>query len=91
MTAMLTGLIMAMIRIKEPYFKFLLKKEMKSWFGILMDEKEIENSKYYINDTLTTFLTCSLNVELVHVILKSIAYHREGVVKPETNQYTFEE
>ena len=37
-----------------------------------MDEKSIEKSNEYMNDTLATFLTSSLNVELVHIILESI-------------------
>ena len=41
---MMTGFIMAMIRVREPYFKFLLKKQFKGWFGVLMDEKEINQS-----------------------------------------------
>ena len=55
-----------------------------------MDEKEIKSSSQYINDTLTTFLTSSLNVELVHIILKSIAFHSSGVVKEDANQLTYE-
>lgn len=43
-TAMSTGLILAIIRTREPYFKFLIKKQIKEWFGILMDEKEIHKS-----------------------------------------------
>lgn len=75
---MMTGFIMAMIRVREPYFRFLLKKQFKGWFGVLMDEKEINKSQQYINDTLTTFLTSSLNVELVHIILESITKHAKG-------------
>ena len=78
--AMMTGFIMAMIRVSEPYFKFLIKKQIMEWFGILMDEKETENSESYMNDTLSTFLTSSLNVELVHVILKAITKHSKGKI-----------
>ncbi|CDW83493.1 phosphatidylinositol phosphate kinase [Stylonychia lemnae] len=77
-TAMCTGTIMSLIRIQEPYFKFLIKKQFKAFFGILMEEKDIQNSQQYINDSLATFLTSSLNVELVHVILESITKHTVG-------------
>ena len=72
---------MASIRVSEPYFKFLIKKQFYEWFGILLDEKEISNSEAYMSDTLSTFLTSSLNVELVHVILKSITKHSQGTIK----------
>jgi hypothetical protein len=44
-----------------------------------------------MNDSLVTFLTSSLNVELVHVILKGIAYHGCGKVEGNVNQYSFED
>jgi hypothetical protein len=84
-TAMCTGTLLTLIRIQEPYFKFLIKQQVMAWFGILMDEKSIQNSQYYINDSLATFLTSSLNVELVHVILESITKHTVGQVEPGVN------
>lgn len=77
-TAMLTGTIMSLIRVQEPYFKFLIKKQFKAFFGILMDEKDIQNSQQHLNDSLATFLTSSLNVELVHAILESITKRSVG-------------
>jgi len=88
---MMTGFIMALIRIREPYFKFLIKQKVKSYFGILMDEKEIAKSKKYMNDTLITFLTSSLNVELVHIILESITKHSKGIVRDGYNYLSYEE
>lgn len=72
---------MSLIRIQEPYFKFLIKKQFYAFFGILMHEKDIQNSQNYINDSLATFLTSSLNVELVHVILESITKHSKGQLR----------
>ena len=40
-TAMMTGLIMALIRSSEPYFKLLIRKQVLEFFGLLLDEKEI--------------------------------------------------
>lgn len=84
-SSMMTGFIMSIIRAREPYFKFLIKKEICSWFGILMDENDEKNSKDYMNDSLATFLTSSLNVELVHVILEAITKHSEGIIDPTMN------
>ena len=52
-----------------------------------MDEKEINESEQYMNDTLVTFLTSSLNVELVHVILESITKYSKikGIVPDMAN------
>lgn len=83
-TAMTTGLIMAIIRSNEPYFKLLIRKQFLGWFGELLSEKEIKESSVYMNDTLVTFLTSSLNVELVHVILVSIS-KSSGKVKDGAN------
>lgn len=85
---MMTGLVMASIRAREPYFKFLLKSKVYEWFGILMDEKEITESEQYMNDTLVTFLTSSLNVELVHIILESITkYSKAKAIVPDMANY----
>lgn len=54
-----------------------------------MDEKDVQNSENYVNDSLATFLTSSLNVELVHVILESITKYSKGVLYPERNYLHF--
>lgn len=56
-----------------------------------MDEKETVNSQKYINDTLVTFLTSSLNVELVHIILKGIAFHSQGKLPENGEEPTYTE
>ena len=82
--AMLTGVILACIRCREPYFKFLIKQQVKEYFGVLMSEKEIAQNGGMLNDTVGTFLTSSLNVELVHVILVSIG-RSGGKLRPNSN------
>ena len=63
-----TGIFLALIRLHEPYFKFILKKFSLGCFGIVLDvESDGVKSK-----TLSTFLASSLNIELVHIILKGI-------------------
>ena len=54
-----------------------------------MEERDIKNSQLYINDSLATFLTSSLNVELVHVILESITKYTTGYHDPTVNHLDF--
>ena len=63
-----TGILLAMVRLYEPFFLFLVKRFVYMCFGILLDE-DAEGIK---TETLSTFLASSLNVELVHIILKGI-------------------
>lgn len=63
-----TGIFLALIRLNEPFFKFLIKKFVLNCFGII---HEIEGDGVQTK-TLSTFLASSLNVELVHIILKGI-------------------
>lgn len=63
-----TGIVLAIVRLFEPFFMFLLKQKVWMCFGIYIDEQK-EGIK---TDTLSTFLASSLNVELVHIILKGI-------------------
>jgi len=86
--AMTTGFIMALIRSREPYFKFLIRQQFWEFFGVVLSEKELNDSEVYINDTLATFLTSSLNVELVHVILISIM-NSSGKVKDGYNYLSY--
>ena len=58
-----------MIRISEPYFIFLIKEEMLSWFGILISDKELANAQGHEKDSLAAFLANSLNAELVNIVL----------------------
>ena len=88
-TSMFTGVVMSTVRISEPYMKFLITKWWKELFGILMDEKDITNSQVYVNDSLATFLTSSLNVELVHVILEAITKYTTSYEDPSLNHLDF--
>lgn len=44
-TSIFTGFLMSLIRAREPYFRFLIRKEFSSWFGILMDENDAKTSQ----------------------------------------------
>lgn len=64
---------MTVIRLFEPLFRVILIKQWYEYFGDLYDdEKSDEKNKQLNNDSLSTFLSSSLNVELVFIILKSI-------------------
>ena len=73
-SAISTGFLFSIIRFFEPYLIFIIKKEISEWFGILLEEKEDDQSG---NDSLSAFLIQSLNVELVNVILKAVAYDED--------------
>jgi hypothetical protein len=36
------GISLTVIRLHEPYFKFMIKKSIYGFFGILMDDREME-------------------------------------------------
>jgi len=67
-----TGLVMGIIRCFEPYFLFLLKKTIKAVYGVPLTEEEIAKKNSKMTDTISAFLNSSLNIELVHIILKAI-------------------
>ncbi len=43
-SAILTGFVVSIVRTREPYFKYLAKKEFLEWFGILISDKDTKNS-----------------------------------------------
>ena len=67
-----TGFIMGLIRLMEPYFLFILKTFIKSLYGIPLADDEEDKKTSKLSDTITAFLSSSLNIELVHIILKAI-------------------
>ncbi len=89
LSTMLTGFIMSIIRIREPYMKFLIKQWFVGIFGETVSDGDEQDSKKSVNDSLATFLTSSLNVELVHVILDSITKHTKSYTDPNRNYLSF--
>lgn len=81
-SALVTGIIISLVRINEPYFKFVIKREVWSWFGELLSEEDVKCSEEAENDSLSAALASSLNVELVYVILETISTKCSGRIRP---------
>ena len=67
-----TGVLLTIIRVCEPYFMYQVKKRFYAFFGVVMKKHDKEYGKEIYKNTLNTYLTRSLNLELVNVILSSI-------------------
>ena len=69
-----TGIFLTGIRLYEPLFRFLALQKIYQFWGELHDpnDGDTRDDKQVSNDALSTFLSSSLNVELVFIILKSI-------------------
>lgn len=85
---------MTIVRLKEPIFFFYAKQFCVQCFGIYLDESDPENATVGMNGTMISFLTSSLNVELVHIILRTVSEFTVGTAKSLTNwrvyhQYDF--
>ncbi|CDW72257.1 phosphatidylinositol phosphate kinase [Stylonychia lemnae] len=65
-----TGLWLTIVRLSEPYFYYIVKKKWLEMFGKPPGDCRQSNELY--NNTLNSFLTQSLNVELVNIILHGI-------------------
>ena len=64
-----------MVRLFEPLFKLLVAKQIYQFWGEVYEPKpgeEDEVEMQIASDSLSTFLSSSLNVELVYIILTSI-------------------
>ena len=64
----LTGILMAYIRTYDPFYRFLLKQWAYECFGVVI----LEPQGGIKAEVLSTFLTSSLNIELVYIILTGI-------------------
>jgi hypothetical protein len=72
-TSMFTGLFMLAVRLIEPYFWFVFKKAILYCYGTPYTEEQLKEKESKLMDTTTAFLKSSLNIDLVHIILKCIS------------------
>lgn len=75
----ITGFMMGIIRIFDPYYRFLIQQSVMSWFGIIKDEPK----EGIMAEVLSSFLSSSLNIELVYIILSGIVRFS----KPQRNEF----
>lgn len=89
--SIMIGLVISIVRMREPYFTFLIKQEFLSWFGILVEEEVVSNpiipneeeeqeEDVVGRESLAALLQSQLNIELVNIILQSISSHCKGKV-----------
>ena len=71
------GLALTFIRINEPLFRFLIKKKFYELWGVIIDESDEKSNSLYLSETLSSFTTSSLNIELVNIILQGIGRFTE--------------
>jgi len=71
-----SGIVLGLLRLKEPLFQFLCVQKLYQVMGEMYDSSQTNNGteaeRQLATDSLTTFLSSSLNVELVFVILKCV-------------------
>lgn len=73
-TTFTTGIFLTIARMFEPLFRFLVFSQFYEFWGEIYKSKDgqSEEEKQIENDALSSFLSSSLNVELVYILLNSI-------------------
>jgi len=69
-----TGIFLTIVRMFEPLFRFLVLSQIYEFWGEIYKSKDgqSEEERRIENDALSSFLSSSLNVELVYILLSSI-------------------
>jgi hypothetical protein len=73
------GVILAIVRTNEPFYRRLIIEEIKSWFGELLNEKDIKNDLQ--KNVASSLMNSQLCVDMVYTILFSITEHTVGRIK----------
>lgn len=84
-----TGILMSIVRMREPIFKAIVKKFVYQFFGELTDEDGQKNSG--MDSTLLSFLMSSLNIELVHIILTTVSKNTVGTPKSKSSYKVYQD
>ena len=82
-SSMLTGLMMSIVRIREPLFWSSAKVYINQFFG--ETDVSLSKSRKGMDGTTLSFLMSSLNIELVHIILTAVSSHTVGTSKSKDN------
>ena len=62
-----TGFFLSLVRLIDPYYRFVLTRYAKETFGIIVEKKSQFEAK-----PLNSYLAASLNLELINIILQGI-------------------
>ena len=87
-TCIVTGILMSIIRVTEPIFKAIIKRNVYEFFGELSTDDDGSNQS--IDNTLLSFLMSSLNIELVHIILTTVSKNTVGTPKSDANYKVYQ-
>jgi len=77
---LLQGLLLAIVRTNEPFYQYLVEKEIYSWFGQLYFESN-ENQTNMRKNLAVQLMNQQLSVELVYSILFTVTEHTVGIPK----------
>lgn len=77
--SLLQGLAIAIVRTTEPVYRFILKREALSWFGILAEQPPAEND-IRVNSA-HSLMNAERSLDLVWAILYTVTENTVGVRK----------
>lgn len=75
--SLLQGLILAIVQLRDNTYKFVLYREVKSWLGLLHNEKDSKLAN--IQGTSFEIMTAQLMVDLIYAILYSVTENTVGI------------
>jgi hypothetical protein len=77
--SLLQGLLIGIVRTTEPIYRFILQREICSWFGILVAKPPREND-IKVNSA-HSLMNAERSIDLVWAILYTVTEHTVGVKK----------
>lgn len=79
--SLVQGIFLSWIRVAEPVYWFLIKREFYSWFGEPLPNAEDKSE--LIKRSSFELMSSQLSVDLVYTILHSITQNTVGILKSE--------
>lgn len=75
-----TGIFLTAVRFVEPLFRYMFWSQVHQFYGEIYQPNDMTAEERQVqNDALSSFLSSSLNVELVYILLQSITtFNRKG-------------